>query len=855
MRLGKEKRTSSFFFALGFHYICTQNDHAMKKRTILLSSILIAILLVLILAPIILKGKLVRLIRQELSTQWKAELAVGSAQASLFKHFPEVSLTFRDAVVTSETKDTLAQVAHAEAALSLKSLIGRRTAIPSRISIHGASLHIEIDTAGQGAWGQPVRQQPEEPYTANTPASPKGKGLPALCPQMDIHGLSISYSNYRESTYANLPNLDFHLSSQSTKEGTRMHIALESQAMSFRQGNQIWMDNAHLLWKTEITGNENTLTYTIVQNDLRINGIPLDLKGEASLLSSDAGRLNLTLQAPDSRFEQLLPLLPRLLPDKQKIQAVGTFNLYAQIQGEYAPSRIPAFVAGINVRNASIQYEGMPEAIRDINLDLEASNPGGPADSTRIRLANASLRIAGSPFHIKLDLANPTNPVLDGQARGIIDFAGLKKAIPLQNADITGKISADLTFQGKYEYIEKEEYEKFTAKGNIELQGLRIANPDFPQGSLSIPQGSLTVTPASLQLKRVTGTIYSSDFVLRGSLSNYLPHIFRNETLKGNFTLTSDYIDLNEFILAQSRQAASRPNTPVPAPSPQASTNVLEIPKNVDIHLDARVGTVIFDNLTVRNLHGGIHLANATASLEELDIRLLGGGITLNGQYDTRNPKVPAVDFKTDIRDIDLREAYKAFTFIRKSIPVAADCQGKVSASMTFAAQLDREMSPLMNTAQGKGTLSSRGIRINNNPALGQLAAALKNNELNRLDIGSFNINFNIENGDITIQPFKTSFAGNPITIQGKQSVKGDLDYTLSMTLHRRFFGDDINNLLKAIPGANNLQAIDLDAKVSGTLDKPTIKPDLTKAINAVAKEAEKALKGNLLEGLQNLFK
>ena len=95
MRPGKEKRTSSFFFALGFHYICTQNDHAMKKRTILLSSILIAILLVLILAPIILKGKLVRLIRQELSTQWKAELVVGSAQASLFKHFPEVSLTFR----------------------------------------------------------------------------------------------------------------------------------------------------------------------------------------------------------------------------------------------------------------------------------------------------------------------------------------------------------------------------------------------------------------------------------------------------------------------------------------------------------------------------------------------------------------------------------------------------------------------------------------------------------------------------------------------------------------------------------------------------------------------------------------
>ena len=171
MRLGKEKRTSSFFFALGFHYICTQNDHAMKKRTILLSSILIAILLVLILAPIILKGKLVRLIRQELSTQWKAELVVGSAQASLFKHFPEVSLTFRDAVVISETKDTLAQVAHAEAALSLKSLIGRRTAIPARISIHGASLHIEMPTARGTLYGEhlrlPERERPPSPMPPN----------------------------------------------------------------------------------------------------------------------------------------------------------------------------------------------------------------------------------------------------------------------------------------------------------------------------------------------------------------------------------------------------------------------------------------------------------------------------------------------------------------------------------------------------------------------------------------------------------------------------------------------------------------------------------------------------------------
>ncbi|MDE6451288.1 MAG: hypothetical protein K2L23_03185 [Odoribacter sp.] len=75
------------------------------------------------------------------------------------------------------------------------------------------------------------------------------------------------------------------------------------------------------------------------------------------------------------------------------------------------------------------------------------------------------------------------------------------------------------------------------------------------------------------------------------------------------------------------------------------------------------------------------------------------------------------------------------------------------------------------------------------------------------------------------------------------------------MTVNRKFFGKDIENLLKSIPGSKNIQSLDLDAKVGGTLAKPVIKPDLSKAIKTVTKEAEKELKGNVLQGLQNLFK
>ena len=138
---------------------------------------------------------------------------------------------------------------------------------------------------------------------------------------------------------------------------------------------------------------------------------------------------------------------------------------------------------------------------------------------------------------------------------------------------------------------------------------------------------------------------------------------------------------------------------------------------------------------------------------------------------------------------------------------------------------------------------------------MNQLASVLKNDELSRLSISQLKINFKLQNGNIVVEPFHTSFAGNPVSIYGQQSVDGVLDYTLSMNVNRKFFGRDINQMLKSVPGSNNIKSLELDAKISGTLNNPVVTPDLSKAIKTVTKEAAKELKGNVLDGLKKLFR
>lgn len=838
----------------------------MKKTVIIIFSIIAFLLAILLTIPFFFKGDIVQLIEREAAANMEAELNIGDMSLSMFRSFPDLNVELKDVTISRTEKsasDTLAYFPQIEASVNLKSLMGGEKIVVNRVLVRDGHLLAKVDTAGHANWDI-FPEMDDDKRSDSQPAKEKqekGEGKGIELNNISIGDLFISYNDFHSSTYASVDRADLQLAGNFSEANTLAQLSVALQGISFRQQNQVWVNHTDVVWRTEIASDLKTKTFEVKKNDLRINDLQLNLTGKVTI-EDERYRVDLHLNAPGTKFESLLSLLPQhLLSEAEGLETTGDFKLDITAQGDYYKGYLPKLDAQLVVNDASVKYPQLPEAIRKINFDLRVTNPGDIVDSTRFELRRASLDIAGNPFNLFLNIANPKEPVLDGKAFGIIDFANLKKTLPLKDITLEGVVTTDMAFKGMYKYIEQEEYEKFMANGEVAFQDIRLVNQTFPQG-ISIPRGSMTITPAYLKLNKLQGKIYSSDFALQGKISNYLPYLFRDELLKGDFTLTSNLLNINEFILDRLKKTSqdttqTRPIAPrgTVTNGPSAAEGVLEVPRNIDIQLSTDIQTLVFDRLTVRNVKGKVDLANATATLKNLRMNLLKGSMVMNGQYSTVNPQKPNVDFNLGISDFDIHEAYNAFTFIRKSIPVAINCEGQVSASLTFAAMLDRTMSPVMNTANGQGYVESKGILIHDNPAMNQLATVLKNNELSRLSISHLKINFKLEDGNIVVEPFKTTFAGNPVTVYGKQSVEGDLDYTLSMRVNRRFFGNDINQLLKSIPGSNNIQELDLDAHIGGTLAKPTIKPDLSKAIKAITKEAEKSLKGNILQGLQSLFK
>ena len=840
----------------------------MKKVFITLGVLILVVITALMVIPTFFKGDILQIIEKQSAKYINAKLKIGDMNLSMFKSFPNLNVALKEVMITGQDEfagDTVVYIPLFEASVNLKSLIAGDELIVNQLLLKNCRIAPTVNSEGKANWDILLSSDSQTSATTETPPDePKGKAERGLrLNDIAIENLFITYNDFQHSTYASIADIDLKLNGNFSETNTLIDIFLALQNISYRHQNSVWINKTDLKWQAVIGANLKEMTFDIQKNDLALNDLKLDLTGNIGV-GEDKYKLDLQLNAPDTKFASLLAMVPKTLQHYiEGLETSGDFKLNVTAKGEYYADHLPALQANLLVNNASVKYPELPEAIRQINIDLNVSNPGGPVDSTQLNLKKLSFDIAGNPFSMYLNISNPNDPGLAGGAVGVINFSNLKKALPLKDITLQGIVTTDMTFNGKYQYIEKEQYEKFIAKGNIILKDLLLVNAEFPEG-ISIPQGSVTITPAQLNLKQLQAKVFSSDFTLQGNISNYLPYVFKNETLKGNFSLHSNRINLNEFIIAQAkaaRQTKSDTTARASADSialtnkPTAAEGALEIPKNIDVQFTSNISTILFDNLTIRNVKGQISLDNAVATLKNLSMDMLEGKMVMNGQYNTANPKIPTVDFKLNISDFDIHAAYEAFTFLRKSIPVAMNCSGQVSAAMNFSSTLDKEMSPVMTTANGGGYLESKGILINDNPAMNQLASVMKNDELSRLSISKLKIDFKLENGNIIVEPFKTSFAGNPVTIYGNQTVDGQLDYTLSMNIDRKFFGKDIDNLLKSIPGSDNIKNLDIDAKVEGTLSKPVIKPDLSKAIKAVTKAAEKELKGNLLQGIQNLFK
>jgi vacuolar-type H+-ATPase subunit H len=515
------------------------------------------------------------------------------------------------------------------------------------------------------------------------------------------------------------------------------------------------------------------------------------------------------------------------MKDFQGLETSGKLQLDGFVKGTYNEKVMPSAGIKLLVQNARFQYPGLPKSAENIQIDLDGFYDGVRMDNSTLDVNKFHVELGGNPVDLTLNIKTPESDMMvNGSLKCNLDLASVNDVIPLDSTTLNGKIVAAIDMMGYMSYIDKEEYDKFKADGNLTLTDFLYSSPDLP-GDLKIVETSLFFSPRYSEVKSFNAIMGKSDFQLSGKVENYIPYLFKDETIRGDFIFTSGVLDLNEF-MTESTETVTEESDTLPM-------SVVEVPGNIDFRLVSRIDKLYYDKLELDNTAGIIRVKDSRVMLENLKMNALKGSIVLNGEYNTGDIKNPGVDFGLQASGIDIPMAFEAFSMLQQYAPIARKAVGIVSVNFSYSSFLDETMMPKLATIIGKGDFKANTIGIKNSDIFRSVGKELNTKFFDNMVLNNIGVKFELRNGKVYIDPFETKVGNSSFIIAGEQGIDQTMDYGVNMTLPRSELGtaanDAVNSLYsKASKAGVNItpaENINLNARITGTFKDPKIKLDL----------------------------
>lgn len=818
----------------------------MKKFIKIFLIVILVLVVVLVTAPILFKGKIIKIANEQLEQNLNAHTKFQDLSISLLRNFPSLSIRLEGLNVTGINEfegDTLADIKSLDVAVNLISAIKMENIEIKRIIIDKPYLNAIILENGKANWD--IAKPSEEPATPeDTTASEFNAKI--LLKLFQINQAILKYTDLQGGMKASLENMDFTLKGDMSKDFTTLKIDSRTERVNFVMGGIPYARNILLQMHFDVDANMKESIYKLNENQVSLND--LTLKWDGSVEMPDTSRIitKLTFGTTKTDFKTLLSLIPAIyMKDFADLKTSGSLKLDGKIDGEVTDKTTPNADIKLVVSNASFSYPALPKSAQNINIDLSAHYDGVQNDNTTLDINKFHIELGSNPIDMTMNLRTPiSDPFTNGNLNMTLDLGSIRDIIPLDSTELKGLIKAKLDWMGKLSSIQQEKYEEFKADGDVQVSDLYYNSPDVPK-AFSLMKAQILFSPKQITLASFDSKLGKSDFSLQGKVSNYIPFVLKDETIQGDLSLKSSVVDVNEFMTSEEEPATAEVDT-----SPMS---IIEVPGNIDFRFTSSISKVYYDKLVIDNLKGLIIIKDKAVKMDKLGMNLLDGSFLLSGEYNTADLKNPFVNLDFNAKGIDIPKTTEAFVTVGKIAPVAKNATGKVSLGMTFNSFLTQQMSPITNTIEGKGNLSSDQIGLKGTPTFTKLGDALKTDVFKNMVLKNIAINFTIEKGSLKVEPFDTKLSDATLTIGGQQTLENTLDYSINIAAPRKMLGLEnqaVNNLYSGAASKGlNIQPsenVNILAKVTGPITDPKVSLDLKEnakqAVQAVKEEVKKVI-------------
>jgi hypothetical protein len=792
-----------------------------KKILKIIGIILLLLVASLFAIPYFFQGKIKEKITKVINDKVDAKVSFSEADLSLFANFPNATVNIQNLAIINKAPfagDTLISLGTLDLKMSIKELFkgDNEAIIIDGISSSNGLVNIVFNKDGLGNYDIALKEDKPE-------ANSKSKPIALNIQNYKIENFKFRYFDESSKIKMALDSInhegtgDFAASKLDLNTKSTANITLDMDKVNY-------MNKIPLTLEAVLGIDLINSKYTFKQNKALVNQLPLEFDGFIQLVENGQ-EYDLKFKTPTSSFKNFLGVIPAAYAASlDNVKTTGDFTVSGFAKGLYSETTVPKFNVDIQSNNASFKYPNLPKSVQNIVIDTKIINETGILNDTYVNLDKLSFQIDQDVFSAKATIKNVTqNALVDAMLKGTINLANLSKAYPIKlDKPLSGILNANVITKFDMASVEKSEYQKIDNAGTMSLSDFKYVDENGK--TLNISNALIQFDPSQVNLKAFNASTGKSDLSVTGILENFYGFIFKNQNLQGKFNLSSNQLAISDFMTTESASAKTETKP----------TEAMKIPAFLDCTLTAQANTVLYDNLTLKNVSGKLIVKDEKLTMNNVKTSIFGGTIGLDGTVSTKG-KTPTFTMDLGLNQVNIAESFTQLDLLKKLAPLAGIINGKLNSTIKLNGNLTEAMSPDLKTLTGDllGQLLSTTVNADNSTLLKALGSNLKFIDVSKLNLNDLKAAVTFKDGKVNVKPFNIKYKDIQATIGGTHSFDQVMNYNLKFDVPSKYLGTEASALIAKLTPADaaKFENIPINAILTGSFSSPKISTDIKTAV------------------------
>ncbi len=337
--------------------------------------------------------------------------------------------------------------------------------------------------------------------------------------------------------------------------------------------------------------------------------------------------------------------------------------------------------------------------------------------------------------------------------------------------------------------------------GTVNTNNARLLTPIFPLKN-HISSVALRFNNDSIRISDISLRAGASDITLSGLISNVRRALTdkSSNNLKGNLSLLSDTIDINEIsasIFTGAGYATDRRKgkTPIKATDNKTLAEKLDalskagpgkaapvlIPVNIDANLRISANRLLYSDVDMQNVGADLLVYDGGVNLHDLKADSEAGALSLSALYSAPNSNAMNFGFGMQIKDFNIAKFVKMVPAIDSITPLMHDFSGLIGANIAATCRIDSGMNIDLPSLNAAIRITGDNLAFIDPEKYRTLGKWLGFKDKADNTIHSLNVEMTVEDGLMRVYPFSFNIDRYRLGVYGSNNMAMDFDYHLAV--------------------------------------------------------------------------